>query len=59
MAVHVVTVGVSVLTNAHRTGVLAVQPQDEAGIERVRQNHAERQAIVEWVKSDPWGPLLN
>jgi len=54
VAVHVVTVGVSVLTNARRAGKLAVDPHDEAGIEQVLRDPAAFRALVDFVEADPW-----
>lgn len=54
MAIHVVTVGVSVLANAARRGVFRWSPADEAAASSARADPGVRQALIDHVRSNPW-----
>lgn len=55
MTVHVVTVGISVLTNAARAGILeGLDLRDDVAVSAIRADGQARARLVDHVRSDPW-----
>ncbi len=55
MTIHLVTVGISIVTNAAHTGVLGSGPDDTVALAEAGADARVKAALVEATRRDPWG----